>query len=185
VIEVQRAAVYNVRELVKVSAREPDTFNEASSTLDPMAAIKTPCLGICSTTSVGDVVCRGCKRYAFEVINWNGYDDEAKAAVLSRIERLNTQILENKLRIFSVPNLQAGLERFQVPYDNSLSPYCWLHNLLKKAHSRIEKLEEYGVYALGRYAGMPLPQLCEIIEKDLLLLSEAHHARYLAPIKVG
>jgi|TARA_B110000240_G_scaffold78953_1_gene90003 predicted Fe-S protein YdhL (DUF1289 family) len=150
-----------------------------------MASIKTPCLGICSTTSVGDVVCRGCKRYAFEVIDWNGYDDKAKSAVLSRIERLNTQILENKLRIFSVPNLKAGLDRFHIPYDESLPPYCWLHNLLKKAHGRMESLEEYGVYALGNYAGMPLPKLCEIIENELLLLSEAHHARYFAPVKFG
>ena len=45
----------------------------------------------------------------------------------------------------------------------------------------MESLEEYGVYALGNYAGMPLPQLCEIIETELLLLSEAHHARYFAP----
>ena len=148
-----------------------------------MASIKTPCLGICSTTSVGDVVCRGCKRYAFEVIDWNGYDVEAKSAVLSRIERLNTQILENKLRIFSEPNLKAGLDRFQIPYDELLSPYCWLHNLLKKGHGRMESLEEYGVYALGNYAGMPLSQLCEIIESDLLLLSEAHHARYFSATK--
>ena len=148
-----------------------------------MASIKTPCLGICSTTSVGDVVCRGCKRYAFEVIDWNGYDVEAKSAVLSRIERLSTQILENKLRIFSEPNLRAGLDRFQIPYDELLSPYCWLHNLLKKGHGRMESLEEYGVYALGNYAGMPLSQLCEIIESDLLLLSEAHHARYFSATK--
>lgn len=145
-----------------------------------MASIKTPCLGICSTTSLGDLVCRGCKRYSFEVINWNGYDDAAKSAVLRRIERLNTQILEGKLRIFSVPNLKAGLDRYQVPYDESLSPYCWLHNLLKKAHSRIGSLEEYGVYSLGSFAEMPLTELCELIENDLLVLSEAHHARYVS-----
>ncbi len=145
-----------------------------------MTASKTPCLGICSTTSLGDVVCRGCKRYSFEVINWNSYDDAAKSSVLQRIERLNTQIIENKLRIFSEPNLKAGLERFHIPFDESLSPYCWLHNLLKKAHGRIDKLEEYGVYALPEYADMSLQVLCETIEKDLLLLSEAHHARYFA-----
>jgi hypothetical protein len=119
------------------------------------------------------------------VIDWNGYDVEAKSAVLSRIERLNTQILENKLRIFSEPNLKAGLDRFQIPYDELLSPYCWLHNLLKKGHGRMESLEEYGVYALGNYADMPLPALCEIIENDLLLLSEAHYARYFSPTKFG
>lgn len=150
-----------------------------------MANIKTPCLGICSTTSLGDLVCRGCKRYSFEVINWNGYDAEAKSAVLSRIDRLNTQILENKLHIFSVSSLKAGLDRFQIPYDESLSPYCWLHNLLKKGHGRMENLEDYGVAALGSYAGMPLAELCEIIENDLLALSEAHHARYVAATKAG
>lgn len=150
-----------------------------------MASIKTPCLGICSTTSLGDVVCRGCKRYSFEVIDWNGYDAAAKSAVLSRIERLTMQILENKLRITSKTKLKAGLDRFQIPYDESLSPYCWLHNLLKKGHSRLESLEEYGVNALGNYVGMPLSQLCEIIENDLLLLSEAHHARYFSATKFG
>lgn len=150
-----------------------------------MVAIKTPCLGICSTTSLGDVVCRGCKRYSFEVIAWNGYDSVAKSAVLSRIERLTTQILENKLRIFSKSKLKAGLDRFQIPYDESLSPYCWLHNLLKKGHGRMAGLEEYGVSASGNYVGMPLSQLCEIIENDLLLLSEAHHARYFSSTKLG
>jgi len=150
-----------------------------------MASIKTPCLGICSTTSLGDLVCRGCKRYAFEVIDWNSYEIEAKSAVLSRIERLNTQILDNKLRIFSVANLKAGLDRYQIPYDELLSPYCWLHNLLKKGHGRMESLEEFGVYALGEYAGIPLPELCEIIENELLLLSEAHHARYFSPMRFG
>lgn len=150
-----------------------------------MATPKTPCLGICSTTSLGDMVCRGCKRYSFEVINWNAYDDDAKSAVLKRIDRLNSQILEDKLRIFSVLNLKSGLERYQIPYDDSLSPYCWLHNLLKKAHNRIEKLEEYGVYAIGDYANLSMKDLCESIDKDLLLLSEAHHARYFALDKVG
>lgn len=143
-----------------------------------MAAIKTPCLGICSTTSLGDAVCRGCKRYSFEVINWNAYDSLAKSAVLSRIEKLNIQILENKLRIFSLPNLKSGLEQFQIPFDESLSPYCWLHNLLKKAHRRIDRLEEYGVYALPEYAHLSLHELSELIEREILVLCEAHYARY-------
>ncbi len=143
-----------------------------------MAATKTPCIGICSTTSFGDTVCRGCKRYSFEVINWNSYDSPAKSAVLKRIEQLNCQILENKLRIFSLPNLKLGLEQWQTPYDPSLSPYCWLHNLLTKNHQNIEKLEDYGVYVLPDYAELSLRELCEAIEEEILVLSEAHFARY-------
>ncbi|MCA4075779.1 DUF1289 domain-containing protein, partial [Pseudomonas kurunegalensis] len=32
-------------------------------------SIKTPCVGLCSTV-YGDTVCRGCKRFHHEVINW-------------------------------------------------------------------------------------------------------------------
>ena len=143
-----------------------------------MNGVKTPCIGICSTTSFGDAVCRGCKRYAFEVINWNSYDEQAKQAVLQRIEKLICQILENKLRIFSVPNLQAGLEQWAVQYDATLSPFCWLHNLLKKHHREIDNLKEFGVYALPRYEHMPLDVLCEVIDSELLVLCAAHFSRY-------
>ena len=95
-----------------------------------MLKVRTPCIGICSTTSLGDSICRGCKRYAFEVINWNSYDEGQKKAVLNRIEKFNTQIIENKLRIVSEPDLRRGLRFWKVPFDESLSPYCWLHNLL-------------------------------------------------------
>ncbi len=150
------------------------------SPANSMSGVKTPCIGICSTTSFGDAVCRGCKRYAFEVIGWNSYDAVAKQAVLHRIEKLICQILENKLRIFSVPNLQAGLEQFAVQYDPTLSPYCWLHNLLKKCHRDITNLAEYGAYVLPEYQQLPLAQLCELLDTEILLLTQAHHERYYA-----
>lgn len=144
-----------------------------------MSSSKTPCIGICSTTSVGDRVCRGCKRYSAEVIAWNSYSETEKQAVLRRIEKLNCQILENKLRIFSLENLRTGMQQLRIPYDPALSPYCWLHNLLKKGHDRIANLEEYGVYVLSDYREFPLTELCRQIEIELLELSQAHHDRYL------
>ncbi|MEK9650221.1 MAG: DUF1289 domain-containing protein, partial [Gammaproteobacteria bacterium] len=44
----------------------------------------TPCLGICSTT-YGDDVCRGCKRFVHEVINWTSYTEDEKVNVNSRL----------------------------------------------------------------------------------------------------
>lgn len=146
-----------------------------------MQAVKTPCIGICSSTSQGDRVCRGCKRYAAEVINWNSYADAEKTAVVKRIEKLVCQILENKLRIFSVPNLESGLRQQAVPYDAALSPYCWLHNLIKKRHRRLQDLSEYGVRVLPEYAGLSMAQLSEQIEQELLQLSHAHYERYIDP----
>ena len=42
--------------------------------------IRTPCIGVCSTV-FGDTVCRGCRRFSHEVVNWNAYTDEQKTIV--------------------------------------------------------------------------------------------------------
>ena len=141
-------------------------------------SIKTPCIGICSTSSLGDTVCRGCKRYAFEVIAWNSYDAAAKASVLGRIEKLVTQIMEHRFRIFSVPNLRSGLEQARVPFDPGLSPYCWLHNLLGRHHDEIEDLKQYGACPLPAFSHLTLAQLSRQVEQELLTLSQAHLERY-------
>jgi len=144
-----------------------------------MEKVRTPCIGICSTTSVGDSICRGCKRYAFEVINWNSYDDEQKLAVLNRIEKLNTQIIENKLRIVAELNLRKGLKFWKVPFDESRSPYCWLHNLLKRCNQNVEDLEEYGVTIRSEYRHLSLSAISELIDQEILTLCEAHFSRYM------
>ena len=140
--------------------------------------VKTPCIGICSTTSVGDWVCRGCKRYSTEVIGWISFGEDEKAAVMRRIEKLNKQILEEKFAIDSEDELRAGLRRLSVPYDQALSPYCWLHNLLKKAHHRIGTLEGFGVSVRPEYAGLSMGQLERQVEKEILDLTQAHAERY-------
>lgn len=146
-----------------------------------MTAVKTPCLGICSTTSVGDVICRGCKRYAHEVINWNGYDEVEKLAVLQRIERLTSQIIETRLQIVSETELQQGLKALKIPFDRSLSPYCWLHNLLKRGHNRLRDLQSFGVIVRADYRHLPLTVLCELVDREIITLCEAHYIRYIEP----
>ncbi len=151
-----------------------------SGTQWQMKKIRTPCIGICSTTSVGDFICRGCKRYSFEVINWNAYSDEEKLAVLSRVEKLNVQILQNRLELVSEQRLRQGLNARRVPYDEALSPYCWVHNLLKRCHDRIDSLEEFGLEVRAEYRHVDLSKLCEQIDQEILALCEAHFVRYLA-----
>ncbi len=181
--QVRRQRASNLNPLASGTSQNWSTPHRIHhSVTESMQAVKTPCIGICSTTSLGDKVCRGCKRYAFEVIDWNSYDVDAKSAVLRRIEKLVCQILENKLRIFSVPNLKLGLEQLVVPYDPTLSPYCWLHNLLRKRHRQIGELQEYGVYVLPDFAHLALTDLCEMIEAELQVLCEAHFQRYVSPV---
>ena len=61
-------------------------------------SVKTPCIGVCSTV-FGDDVCRGCKRFQHEVIQWNSYSDSEKGSVLNRLEILKTQIMQSKVLI--------------------------------------------------------------------------------------
>ncbi|HBW83368.1 MAG: DUF1289 domain-containing protein [Gammaproteobacteria bacterium] len=139
---------------------------------------KTPCIGICSATSLGDLVCRGCKRYGFEVINWNGYDADAKQAVLSRIEKFTVQILSSRFHIFSESALRNGLEQNSIPFDSALSPYCWLHNLLKKRRNQIGDLRYFGVTILPDYTRIAVAALAEQVDDDLQALHAAHLERY-------
>lgn len=69
---------------------------------------RTPCVGICSTT-YGDLVCRGCKRFAHEIVQWNGYDATQQDAVRERLTRLRDEILEALLVCDEPGLLQAAL----------------------------------------------------------------------------
>jgi predicted Fe-S protein YdhL (DUF1289 family) len=46
----------------------------------------SPCVGICSSTNVGDAICIGCGRSAEEVIDWNTYTDEHRIAINIRLQ---------------------------------------------------------------------------------------------------
>ena len=46
----------------------------------------SPCVGICSTTNVGDEICVGCGRSFMEVIEWNSYSDAQKISINSRLQ---------------------------------------------------------------------------------------------------
>ena len=59
-----------------------------------MSRSTTPCLGICTTT-VGDLVCKGCKRFAHEIVDWNKFDSKEKELVNSRLEGFKQLILKD------------------------------------------------------------------------------------------
>lgn len=143
-----------------------------------MKPVRTPCIGICSTTSFGDTICRGCKRFNTEVIHWNTYTEEQKRAVQARINKLTTQIMEGRLRIVSQQKLEQVLQDLRVFYDPDLSPFVWLHQLLQKHLHRLHNLEEAGVALQFDYLDRDVRDVLVEINNDLHVLSEAHHERY-------
>lgn len=142
--------------------------------------IKTPCVGLCSTV-YGDLVCRGCKRYHHEVIQWNGYSAQAKHAVWLRLEQLLGQVMASKLEVFDAARLRQQLEARNIRFMPQQSPYCWAYQLIARGARMISNLEAYGLALLPEFRERPLADLRDAIDREFFLLSEAHYERYIAP----
>lgn len=46
----------------------------------------TPCRGVCTTTALGDDICKGCLRTAYEVLHWNSFTNSKKVEINKRIK---------------------------------------------------------------------------------------------------
>lgn len=141
--------------------------------------VKTPCIGVCST-SVGDVVCRGCKRFAHEVINWNGYTEEQRRLVVARLDSFLVTIVTNKIDIFDEQKLREQMEYQQVIFDKTLSPSRWVYELLRAGAAQIESTEPYGFRLKADWQRFYLDEIKQFLDQDLFTLSSAHYERYIA-----
>ena len=138
--------------------------------------VKTPCVGVCSTV-FGDQVCRGCKRFHHEVIEWNGYTDIQKETVWNRLESLKVLIMKSKIFIENQVLLQSKLDSLKISYYDKVDPYCWVFDLIKQASQSINDLSEFGLKPLFE-PDMELVELKRLIEEELFTLSDAHYQRY-------
>ena len=73
-----------------------------------MKRIASPCVGICSTT-YGDLVCRGCKRFAHEIRDWNRYRVDQRAAVVERLNELLDGAIGTVVRVADIGALRVAL----------------------------------------------------------------------------
>jgi predicted Fe-S protein YdhL (DUF1289 family) len=141
-------------------------------------AVKTPCIGVCST-GIGDSVCRGCKRFAHEVIDWNGYTAAQKRAVDARLSGFLSQCVSNKLRVLDPALLRWQLAVQQVRFVEHHDEYCWVFSLLKAGAGQINNARDFGFDVDLRYRNLPLAVLRDQIDQEFYILSEAHYERYM------
>jgi predicted Fe-S protein YdhL (DUF1289 family) len=139
--------------------------------------VKTPCIGVCST-GIGDAVCRGCKRFTHEVIDWNAYSEEQKRIVDTRLAQFLAQCVQNRLRVVDEPLLAWQLQTQQIRHNPDHDPHCWLFALLKAGAGQIENPVEFGFEVDLHLRGVPLAQVKEDIDSEFFALSRAHYERY-------
>lgn len=93
---------------------------------------KTPCVGICSTT-YGDLVCRGCKRYAHEIDQWNGYVLEQRSLVWERLLKLREGAFLTHARVVDSEQLRRRAESFRISDLDVLEEVNLAYELVRRA----------------------------------------------------
>lgn len=152
-------------------------MNQTGFSVD-LIQIKTPCVGVCST-GIGDDVCRGCKRFAFEVVNWNSFTQLQKQQIDLRLQLLLGQIVKAKLHVFDADLLLRQIQLQQLRVNAQHDIYCQLFALLKAGASQIVAPEKFGFSLQSGFESMPLKALCDQIDDEFYCLSQAHYQRYI------
>ena len=134
----------------------------------------TPCLGICSTT-FGDEVCKGCKRFAHEIVSWTKYSQEEREIVNDRLEKFKIQILQHRFAITDKNLFESMLEEKAINFNHSLDPLTWIFDLFRAAGSQKFDISNFGIKSLVQFNPKTIR---DEINNELLELSEAHHDRY-------
>ena len=138
----------------------------------------TPCLGICTTT-FGDEVCKGCKRFSHEIVSWTKYSIEEREIVNDRLEKFKVQILKDRFEVFDEKLLSKNLDQMGINFNHSLNPLTWIYDLFRAAGSQTFDLENFGIKSLKNFDAV---KVRDEINRELLELSEVHHERYFKKI---
>ena len=142
--------------------------------------VRTPCVGICST-GIGDSVCRGCKRFAHEVIDWNAYTHEQRVIIAQRLEGYLSQVVQNMIEILDEKVLLAQVKHQQILFKEEQNPYCWVFDLLRSGARQITDLNAYGLRLQPKWRNTPLTDIRDNIDRDFYALSCAYYERYVVP----
>ena len=137
----------------------------------------TPCIGICSTT-FGDDVCKGCKRFSHEITNWGKFSTDERAVVNSRLEQFKTTILEEKFTISDSELFESKMNEFSINFNSSLDPITWIFDLLRASSNKDLNVNDFGVEILPAFSDLSLVELRDLINQEMLQLSEAHYYKF-------
>lgn len=138
----------------------------------------TPCLGICSTT-FGDEVCKGCKRFSHEIVSWTKYSLEEREIINNRLEKFKIKILQHRFKVYDSKLLASRLDEKAINFNHSLDPITWIFDLFRAAGSQEFDLNKYGIESLNHFNTKTIK---DEINDELLQLSEAHHERYFKKV---
>ena len=130
----------------------------------------TPCAGRCSTV-FGDLVCRGCRRFNHEVIQWNTYTAEQRLSVWKRLDVQLDQILVPLLPHANLQHIDGFIHSKHVRVLDTASKGRKLYHALKICEKNKHLAEESG---LGIQNAQVKP-IWDEFERRVLALAKASY----------
>ena len=138
---------------------------------------RTLCIGVCSTT-YGDDICRGCRRFRHEITSWINYSDSEKNIINRRLEKFKVTVLEEKFLVADIDKFKEALNQSKIRFNQDLEPICWVFDLFRSLNTEDLNLKDFGLAIQKEFSNIPLPQLKEDVNKEFYELS-FHYQRYI------
>ena len=104
----------------------------------------TPCAGRCSTV-FGDSVCRGCRRFSHEVIDWNRYTPTQREYIWQRLDQQLDQIVLPLLAVADDTQLQQFMDARQLRLPAHASKGRQVYEVLRVCQRQPQLLDESGL----------------------------------------
>ncbi|MEM7200233.1 MAG: DUF1289 domain-containing protein [Planctomycetota bacterium] len=135
---------------------------------------RTPCVGICSTT-YGDLVCRGCKRFAHEVTGWNGFSEAQRDTIRMRLQELRDGAVRETLPAMDADALmQLSRERGLDPEQGAAS---LAYVVLRLALNEADLVRQAGLTLPADLDGDGVLETLQRIDRLFLERSSAYYER--------
>ena len=129
---------------------------------------RTPCVGVCSTT-YGDLVCRGCKRFAHEIVAWNGYAEHQRDVVWLRLRTLLAESVRAHLRVVDEDKLRAAARAAGIDTDMPVEALAF-----HTARVHTAALASLGL-AARTAAPLAAAEAARAVDREFYLRSQAHY----------
>ena len=126
---------------------------------------------MCSTT-YGDLVCRGCKRFSHEIVGWNDYAPDQQERVRSRLVKLHHESVRACVGGYDQIRWQLTIESMIDAEPTEFAPL-----VLAVLKNVVRKPTEAGLEPLGLPRDVSSGDVLRSIDREFYIRSTAYYER--------
>ena len=120
-------------------------------------------------------MCRGCRRFAHEIVEWNGYTEAQKASILERLKQIKSSVLSQHLVVSNENKFEKFCKALGFELvDINDQIYAVVSYLITKS----ESLESAGLEVIREGdESSGVAELMRFLESEMYLRAQAQYER--------